>query len=878
MKPAKRKMETEKVFEMETRRGRRREFSLFPFSATFFLVSLLVLLLALQRTGLSREAQERPGLGTGRGMAETIEAIERARVVTRVLYIDAHPDDESGAVLAWLARGVHADVALLSLTRGEGGQNALGPEQAPQLGLLRTEELLAACRFYGVKLYFGGAQDFGFTKTPEEALKVWGEPVLANMVRVIREFRPHIILNNWGGVRTGHGQHQASGILTPQAMEAAADPSKFPQQLSGEWKPWKTETLLQYARGSFPGATGNAQPVETLQIPAQDISPLWGKSYNEIGVDGYTQHRTQGVATVGNSPFFRGARAVIVSGGAKIKLEDFSRALSSLSASPASDKVFANAEALLAEARQRTLQLDWSGAASALARAARLLRETQFDRGHGDILFEVQQTLARIDRALGLVAGMRASARADRGEITPGSSFTVRAEWTARPINIQWSEPELVLPQGWSVTRTERPASGPLQFTVAVPATAQPQVDFIMGISPWPAPPAQLQFTGKVEGYEFHYTTEVEAQLTTTTRLAALPLVVVPAVTLTPEPAQFVIPSGAAAKPIDVVVRVHYYGTTPAEVQVGLQSAGPWRAGAPTHVKFSSPGDQLVRFTISTAGRIQPGEQTLTLWAELGGSRYSTSLEPLPTLPTRLWSKSASVSLHAFDLKVPAGLRVGYVASESDPIPDALRQIGVQVTLLDENALAFGDLSRYDAIAVGIRAYELRQDLIRANPRLLAYAAAGGTLLVQYQRESIWDALKPAPYPAQMNPPRNDDSSPFRNSPRVTIEDAPVKILAPGHPVLAFPNKIADADFSGWVQERGLSFWTKFDAKYTPILAMNDPGEPESNGALLVAQHGKGLYIYTGLSLFRQIPAGVPGGYRLLVNLLSQSKLAKGKQ
>ncbi len=816
-------------------------------------------------------------MGTGRGIAEAIEAIESARVVTRVLYIDAHPDDESGAVLAWLARGAHADVALLSLTRGEGGQNALGPEQAPQLGLLRTEELLAACRFYGVKLYFGGAQDFGFTKTPEEALKVWGEPVLANMVRVIREFRPHIILNNWGGVRTGHGQHQAAGILTPQAMEAAADPSKFPQQLSSELKPWKTETLLQYARGSFPGATGSAQPVETLQIPAQDISPLWGKSYNEIGVDGYTQHRTQGVATVGNSPFFRGPRAVMVTSGAKIKLEDFSRTLSSLNASSENKKVLAKAEALLGDARQHVWQLHWNGAATALAQAAKLLRETPFDAGGGDIPFDVTQTISRIDRALALMAGIRASARADRGEVTPGSSFTVRAEWASRPTNIQWSEPELVLPQGWSVTKTDRPANGPLQFTVAVPAEAQPQVEFIMGIAPWPAPPAQLQFTGKVEGYEFHYSTEVEAQLTTTTRLAALPLVVVPAVTLTPEPAQFVVPSGATAKPIDVVVRIHYYGTTPAEVQVGLQPAGPWRAGAPIPVKFSGAGDQLVQFKISAAGRIQPGEQALTLWAELGGSRYSTSLEPLPTLPTRLWSKSAQVSLHAFDLKVPAGLRVGYVASESDPIPAALQQLGVQVTLLDENALAFGDLSKYDAIAVGIRAYELRQDLLRANSRLLSYAADGGTLLVQYQRESIWDSLKPAPYPAQMNPPRNDDSTPFRNSPRVTIEDAPVKILAPGNPVLTFPNKITGADFAGWVQERGLSFWTKFDAKYTPILAMNDPGEPESNGSLVVAQHGKGLYIYTGLSLFRQIPAGVPGGYRLLVNLLSQSRAVNKK-
>ncbi len=828
--------------------------------------------LVLQAFVFRAGAQERPGMGTGRGLAEVVEAIEQARVVTRVLYIDAHPDDESGAVLAWLARGAHADVALLSLTRGEGGQNALGPEQAPQLGLLRTEELLTACRYYGVKLYFGGAQDFGFTKTPEEALQVWGEPVLANMVRVIREFRPHIILNNWGGVRTGHGQHQASGILTPQAMEAAADPAKFSGQLREGLRPWRTPTLLQHARGAFPGATAASQPAETLQIPGQSISPLWGKSYNEIGVDGYTQHRTQGVATVGNSPFFRGPRAVVLVGGTKVTLEDFSRQLAGITTSPQAQQALAKANLLIGDARASVLQLHWNGAATALAQAALLLREIQAGVTVPDLLFDVQAAMAKIDRALAMVAGMRVTARADRGEITPGSSFTVRAEWTSRPTNIQWSSPEMVLPEGWQVTKTDRPESGPTQFTVAVPGTAQPQVEFRMGISPWPAPLAGVQFTGRVEGYQFHYTAEVEAQLTTTTRLAALPLVVVPAVTLTPEPAQFVIPAGAAAKPVEVVVRIHYYGTSPGEIRVGLEPAGQWRITAPIVVKFSGPGDQLVKFGMTPAGTVQAGEHSLSLWAQLGDARYASSLEPLPTLPTRLWSKPANVALHAFDLKVPATLRVGYVASESDPIPAALQQIGVQVDLLDENALAFGDLSKYDAIAVGIRAYELRQDLIRANPRLLDYAAAGGTLLVQYQRESIWDSLKPAPYPAVMNPPRNDDSSPFRNSPRVTMEDAPVKILAASHPVLNFPNKISAADFNGWVQERGLSFWTKFDARYVPLLAMNDPGEPESNGSLVIAQHGKGLYIYTGLSLFRQVPAGVPGSFRLLVNLLSQSK------
>jgi hypothetical protein len=215
-----------------------------------------------------------------------------------------------------------------------------------------------------------------------------------------------------------------------------------------------------------------------------------------------------------------------------------------------------------------------------------------------------------------------------------------------------------------------------------------------------------------------------------------------------------------------------------------------------------------------------------------------------------------------FDVNVPRGLRVGYVAAENDPIPAALRQLGIEVTMLDEVTLAFGDLQRFDAIAIGIRAYELRSDLIRANRRLLDYCAAGGTLVVQYQRDGIWNRMNPAPFPAGMP----DDTL------RVSVEDAPVRLMEPAHALLNLPNRITVRDFDGWVQERGLYFWGQFDARYTPLLAMNDPGEKETAGSLVVAQHGRGTYIYTGLSFFRQLPEGVPGAYRLLVNLLSQSK------
>ncbi len=247
----------------------------------------------------------------------------------------------------------------------------------------------------------------------------------------------------------------------------------------------------------------------------------------------------------------------------------------------------------------------------------------------------------------------------------------------------------------------------------------------------------------------------------------------------------------------------------------------------------------------------------------MNGEKFRTSLEPLPTLPTELWSEPVRATVSAFELAVPKGLRVGYVAAENDPIPESLRQVGVEVELLGPVQLAFGDLKHFDAIAIGIRAYELRADLARANRRLLDYAAAGGTLVVQYQRDDDFNRYKPAPYPASVGQPTI----------RITDENAPVKFAQPQSPVLNFPNKITQADFDGWVQERGLYFWGTFGAEYQFPLAMRDPGETgDTIGAIAYARTGKGVYIYTGLSFFRQLPEGVPGAYRLFINLLSQSR------
>jgi hypothetical protein len=284
--------------------------------------------------------------------------------------------------------------------------------------------------------------------------------------------------------------------------------------------------------------------------------------------------------------------------------------------------------------------------------------------------------------------------------------------------------------------------------------------------------------------------------------------------------------------------------------------------------EFAGVGDQYVKLRVSPPAKLAAGNYTITAYAKRGEEKFSTSLEPLPSMPTLLWEEPAQTVVHAFDINVPENLHVGYITAESEPVPAALKMLGIKVDLLDAAALAFSDLSRFDAIVVGVRAYELRPELPGANQRLLDYVQIGGTLLVQYQRDFAWDKFRYAPYPAKIDSGKDGDPLP-----RITDENSPVIFLKPGDPLLNRPNKITQSDFQNWVQERGLYLWTDFDAKYTPLLAMHDPGEKDLNGSLVYTHLGKGTYIYTGLAFFRQLPEGVPGAYRLFVNLLSASRL-----
>jgi LmbE family N-acetylglucosaminyl deacetylase len=857
-------------------------------TALCFMVACATIGAAIVLTGPAGDAH-----AAGQNLPDTVEAISRARVSTRILYVTAHPDDESSGILTYLSRGLNADVALLSVTRGEGGQNAIGPEQGPELAILRTQELLAATRGYGVGLFFTSAPDFGYSKTAEETLRIWDGGAIEDMVRVLRTFRPDVVINQWGGVHSGHGQHQATGILLPQAAEKAADPAAFANQIAEGLRPWRVGQVLEISRNSAP-------PAGAWLVPVNDISPLGGRTYGEIGLDAFSHHRSQGITEFLDAPFFRQPIYLRPANGGVVDPRSLARPLDALvdldsdEKSPERSKIgaaLAKADDALGDAHTEALALRWADAAKSIAKAGKEIVALQKDNcgnKSGDMpdgsasaaagyCWALSQEHLKIDAALAGATAVEVEARAAQSELVAGQSADVTVREQFRDgVGIRASGVQLEAPPGWSV----HPASGEKSagtrkntqdYTVAVPAGAAASTSPNDAIEPESAPLISARFSAELDGYLFAVKEPAMSFRKTSTSAELASLALVPAVTLTIEPAELMVPlsrMAAPGKPLTLLARVRCHGDGNVQVTTVMGAPDGWKVAPVAPLQFSGPGDQLVRFSLTPPAHVVAGAYELHPSASIGMQEFRTSVEALPTLPARLYAEPAHATVHVLGLKIPAGLHIGYIAADNDPVPAELRQLGVRLDLLDDAQLAFGDLSHYDAIAVGIRAYELRPELIRVNSRLLDYVKAGGTLLVQYQRDFAWNAQKLAPYPATMP----------RVTSRTTDENSPVRFLAPDSPLLNFPNRISTADFKGWVQERGLYYWGDFDTRYQPVLGFKDPGEDEVKSPLVWARDGKGVYIYTGISFFRQLPAGVPGAYRLFINLLSPSRADAGAQ
>ena len=856
-------------------------------------------------------------------------ALRRLGNTARVLVIAAHPDDENTPLLSALALGRGADVAYLSLTRGEGGQNAIGPELQEALGLLRSEELLAARRLDGPAQFFTRAYDYGFSKSASEAFQHWPrDSVLADVVRIIRVFRPDVVVSIFSGTpRDGHGQHQAAGILARAAFEAAGNPARFPEQIS--------EGLLPHSPRKLYQAPWRGADRSTVRLSTGTLDPLLGRSHYQVAMASRSRHRSQEMGQLERlGPAYVDLVRVGPDGaalpgeeatpfeGVDTTLTQRAAALGTAGAPVA--RLLASYDTAVLALRRAFNPYDPQRIVPGLARAAELLAradsflEAKPLRGTAarELRFHIAHELEDVNRALALAAGLVLDAVADHERVVPGQTFHLELTvWNggAAPVQVRSLSP--VLPDGWearlvatcaAATGRDCPEAGPgdtlapgallvQRYEVSVPADAPATEPYYLrkprhgdmyrwtgdeAVDGLPFQPADVRARAKLTVAGARVTLKRDAQHRVVDGVLGeirRPVMVVPAVSVALEPGTAILPLGGTAtvgasdngaSAARLAFRVRLASDAPGGIAGTLRLELPagWRAEPDAvPVRFAAPGEtQVVELTVHPPAGIAAGEFPVrAVFAAEDGRRYTRGFQLVDYehIRPRPLYRDAAATVRAFDVRVPSGLRVGYIAGPGDGVPEALAQLGIAVDVLDAAALngagATG-LARYDVVIVGIRAYELRPDLRASNARLLDYVRGGGTLIVQYNQYE-WSEGGYAPYPLSIARPHD----------RVTDETAPVTLLDPSHPILSYPNRITDADFEGWVQERGLYFPRTWDERYTPLLEMADPGEEPQRGALLVAKVGDGTYVYTGLALFRQLQAGVPGAYRLLANLLA---------
>ncbi|MBI4513992.1 MAG: PIG-L family deacetylase [Gemmatimonadetes bacterium] len=818
-----------------------------------------------------------------------IEALDldlrRLGHVKRVLVIGAHPDDEDTDLLALLARGQGAQVAYLSLTRGEGGQNLIGDELGAALGLLRTEELLAARRLDGARQFFTRAYDFGYSKSVEETFRLWPrEEVLKDVVRVIRRFRPQVVVSIFSAEgRGGHGHHQAAGILAQEAFRAAGDPNRFRDLLEQEsLEPYAPLKLLRSARFDAEAAT--------LTLESGLLDPIVGKSYHQIAMASRSRHRSQDQGRLQQPGPSRVVLAPVEDrtgqGGGGL-FAGIDTTLAGLAQGEAADRL--RRFSAWADSARRALDPRAPGRiVPLLADALRELRPGPAPSSPWwQTVVKEQERIA--EAALANAAGIVVDAIAEDERVTSDQPVTVRAVvWNAgsRPVTLHavtvGTAPPIVsspppdfperMPPGALVERTVRLGGASGGVASQPYFLRQPLTNGLYDWSDVPSPGVRgLPFESSP--FTTHIELEVHGERVTIEREATYrytdqavgevrrPVRVVPRLGITIEPKLVVWPLGSRQARA-FTVTVTNYGNETVAGELILELPKEWPAIAPVPFRFERE-DERRSFTVALASppRSAPGTYRVAAVARArDGAEYRTGIAAVdyPHIRPRFTLDSAVATVRAAEIALPDLSRVAYVRGAADRVPELLRAVGLPVELLDDETLLRGSLDGYDAIVVGSRAYETNAALASANARLLEYVRRGGLVLVQYQQYQFVERGY-APYPLEIARPHD----------RVADETAPAELLAPGHPAFHTPNTIGARDWDGWVQERGLYFPREWDERYEPLVAFADPGEAPKRGAVLVARVGQGVYIYTGLSFFRQLPAGVPGAYRLFANLVA---------
>jgi LmbE family N-acetylglucosaminyl deacetylase len=878
----------------------------------------VALSLALLAPLAAQEAPLQP-LDLDRGATGLALALRRVGVSGRVLFVAAHPDDEHNGVLVRLSRGLGLHTALLTVTRGEGGQNAIGKELFAALGVLRTGELMAIHRYDAVEQYFGRAYEFGFSFSVEETLAKWGhEETLGDVVRVVRAFRPDVILTlplEGGG---GGQHHQAVGRLAREAFRVAADPARFPEQLREGLRSWQARKIYQGGVGGYGEVPGTP-----VRVPTGVYDPLLGMTWQQLGTLSRAMHRCQGAGQLVGEPgpaegvFSLLDAAKPPTGPEKDILDGVDTTLAGLGteAFPGGAAFAADLDALQAKASAARAAFDPASPeravpplAQALAATRALEQQIETRGGDAGTRAEMKERLREeeqdVERALALAQGLTLEALADDGLVTPGQEIGVTlALFDEARTGVEVEALDVEAPAGWTVERRDGeagqlPGEGArrARFVVRVPQDARPSQPYWRKAPgrdrnellvpadetrPWSPPALVARARCRVDSVVTTLRTPVawryEGPFVGGERRHEVQ--VVPALSVRVSPEITVVPLASPRRAIEVRVFARHMGRGAATADVRLEAPAGWSvAPGSSPLRFSYEGEEAgARFTVTPPSTLAAGELRLRAVAVVAGHSYREGIQAVEYdhVERRQLLRPAETRVVALDLRTGPGASVGYVMGSGDGIADAIRQMGVSLTLLDGEDLLFGDLGRFTTIVTGIRAYETREDLRSSQGRLMRWVEAGGHLVVQYNR-AAFNRLAPDP-----SGPPAESASPYAPFPatvtseRISDEAAPMRVLVPAHPLLTAPNPIGEDDWKGWVQERGIQFLATRDARYTNLLAATDPfpyNPGEKRGILVEAKVGHGTWTYVGLALFRQVPAGVPGGFRLLANLVSRPR------
>lgn len=796
--------------------------------------------------------------------ADIYMQLKKLNVLASVLYIAAHPDDENNTLLPYLAKEKLYRTGYLSLTRGDGGQNLIGSEQGIELGLIRTQELLAARRIDGAEQFFSRAYEFGFSKSAEEALRIWGkDKILSDVVWVIRKYQPDIIIKRFPpDKRAGHGHHAASAILADEAFVAAADPNRFPEQFKYGVKPWQAKRILW---NTFNFGGNNTTSEDQLKIDVGGYNPLIGESYGELGGEARSMHKSQGEGrprrrgeifeyfqtTGGTAPKSNDLTEGIVidwkriTGGEKIEslvnniITNFRIDNPSLSV-PALITLY-NAIKALPEGNWRDKKL--AETQDIIEECAGLFAEAATNKQ-----FVVQGDVLGVDFFFNNRKSLNATVKSIKLEsfdttfssvLSPNATLTITKKLPVSS-DKKISQPYwLVYPpvegsfdvrDQTLIGKAENDPAFTATFTVNIAGT-----DFIINR------PVQYKVTDPAKGELYE------------------PLAVLPKIEFNYLKDNYLSLNG---NPVAAPVHIRTNFTDNSRYVINQKYSDKWSNNSPSfNYGGGNNNESYVTGTFTPRSKEFNTTEVISLSTSDGKYDGFTKIIAYEHIPTITYFPKAKANLVKPEIKI-VGKKIGYITGAGDKVPDALTAMGFSVTFLNEADMNPDYLQQFDAIIVGVRAYNIYEYLSNKNEVLNGYIQNGGNLIVQYMKtfQGGANGVKVGPYPFNVT------------STRVTEENAKVNFLLPNHPAFNYPNKITEKDFEGWVQERSTYQADVPDEQYEKLIGMNDPGEKESSGSLVTAKYGKGNFVYVSLVLFRQLPAGVPGAYRLLANLIALPK------